>query len=112
MTLELIFGMLAQEDKNRETKINRYVHCRDNCAVRLMKLCQKAVLSNTINFFTSKKPRCAAQRMGSPAADLNNIKLHKTTFSTQWPPRNRAGGGQVEPVLGGVISYTPRIFRI
>jgi hypothetical protein len=26
----------------------------------------------------------------------------KTTFSAKWPPRTRAEGGQVEPVLGGV----------
>jgi len=27
----------------------------------------------------------------------------ETTFSTKWPPRTRAEGGQVEPVLGGTV---------
>jgi hypothetical protein len=42
----------------------------------------------------------AAQRFGSPAADLSKARLRKITFSTQWPPHTRAEGGQVEPVLG------------
>jgi len=42
----------------------------------------------------------AAQRIGSPAADLNKTRLRKITFSTQWPPRIHAEGGQVKPVLG------------
>jgi hypothetical protein len=41
----------------------------------------------------------AAQRLGSPAADLNKTKLRKITFSTKWPPQTDAEGGQVEPVL-------------
>jgi hypothetical protein len=42
----------------------------------------------------------AAQRIGSPAADFSETRLHKITFSAKWPPRTRAEGGQVEPVLG------------
>jgi hypothetical protein len=28
----------------------------------------------------------------------------ETTFSTKWPPRTRAEGGQVEPVLGAFLN--------
>jgi len=41
-----------------------------------------------------------AQRLGSPASDLNKTRLRKITSSAKWPPRTRAEGGQVEPVLG------------
>jgi hypothetical protein len=37
----------------------------------------------------------AAQRIGSPAADLNKTRLHKIAFSTKWPPLFHAEGGQV-----------------
>jgi hypothetical protein len=33
------------------------------------------------------------------------MRLRKITFSTKWPPRTRAEGGQVEPVLSGFIIY-------
>ena len=41
--------------------------------------------------------------------DLARQLTLKTTFSTKWPPRTRAEGGQVEPVLGGV-AVTPTRF--
>jgi hypothetical protein len=52
------------------------------------------------NIRSSNPPKGAAQRFGSPAADLNKTRLRKTTFSAKWPPHPRAEGGQVEPVLG------------
>jgi hypothetical protein len=35
----------------------------------------------------------------------------KTTFSIKWPPRTRAEGGQVEPVLGGTCYLIPPFCR-
>ena len=35
------------------------------------------------------------------AQRIDKTRLHKNTFSTEWPPLFRAEGGQVEPVLGG-----------
>jgi hypothetical protein len=46
--------------------------------------------------------------MGSPAADLNKTRLRKITFSAKWPPRTRAEGGQVEPVLGALMERKAR----
>jgi hypothetical protein len=43
-----------------------------------------------------------AQRIGSPAADYSETRLHKLTFSTKSPPQTHAEGGQVEPVLGRI----------
>jgi len=46
----------------------------------------------------------AAQRNGSPAADLAKRESPKTTFSAKWPPDTHAEGGQVEPVLGSCFT--------
>ena len=43
-----------------------------------------------------------AQRIGSPAADYSKITVSENHFSTEWPPRTDAEGGQVEPVLGSL----------
>ena len=43
----------------------------------------------------------SAQRIDSPAADLNETRLRRITFSAKWPLQTHAEGGQVEPVLGG-----------
>ena len=36
----------------------------------------------------------------------------KTTFSTKWPPRTRAEGGQVEPVLGSFLGWMVSCFQL
>jgi hypothetical protein len=46
----------------------------------------------------------AAQRFGLPATDYSKSTDPKTTFSFKRPPQTRAESGQVEPVLGPILS--------
>jgi hypothetical protein len=38
--------------------------------------------------------------------DLAEQACAKVAFSDKWPPRTRAEGGQVEPVLGGLEHWS------
>jgi hypothetical protein len=44
-----------------------------------------------------------AQRFGSPAAGTGETRWLEITFSAKWPPHSSAEGGQVEPLLAGLL---------